>query len=233
MRYLRLKNFERFQHYKDRKPTWVKLYRDLWLDKDFLPLSEHAKLLLIGMFTLASLEGNQIPDNPTVISTQLGLSRRGFKTKSLIQSLIAAGFLIVDASEPVHLARAREISVSSLPSSLPPKEEVQEEETKQQDDGFTPQDLVEGWNEICAPVGLPKVRELSRSRKAKIRDRLKEHPDQEFWDVAMQRVSESPLCLGEVSGWKANIDWLVKNDMNAVKAFEGNYAAKKNYQNHR
>src|SRR5690606_19747530 len=33
--YLTVKNFERFQHYKDRNPPWIKLYNDLLDDYEF------------------------------------------------------------------------------------------------------------------------------------------------------------------------------------------------------
>ena len=96
MRYFQIKNFERFQHYKDRKPPWVKLYRDLWLDRDFFRLQLASKLLFIGLTTLASLTDNHIPDDPEWISQQLGLRCRSTE----IDPLISAGFLLVmqDAS---------------------------------------------------------------------------------------------------------------------------------------
>jgi len=99
-RVFRVKNFERFQHYKDRKPPWVKLYRDLWLDCDFLDLSPASKLLFIGFTTLASVTNNRIPDKRGWISAQLGISCADKE----LNPLIDAGFLFVeqDASNMLH-----------------------------------------------------------------------------------------------------------------------------------
>src|SRR5262249_13633306 len=47
LRFLRIRNFERFQHYKDRRPPWIKLYRDLWGDPRFFALSEENRYMLI------------------------------------------------------------------------------------------------------------------------------------------------------------------------------------------
>lgn len=101
---------------------------------------------------------------------------------------------------------------------------------EQEEEKFTPQDLFDGWNEICGQAGLPRVRELTRSRKSKAIQRLKEHSEQDWWDTAMQRVAESSFCCGHVPGkngqkpWVASFDWLIHNDINAVKAFEGRYS---------
>lgn len=41
--FLRVKNFDRFQHYKDRTPPWIKLYNDLLDDYDFSCLPDAEK----------------------------------------------------------------------------------------------------------------------------------------------------------------------------------------------
>jgi hypothetical protein len=90
---------------------------------------------------------------------------------------------------------------------------------------LTPEDLVEGWNEVCAPAGLPKVEMLSATRRQKALCRLRDHPDDAFWNVAMARVRASPFLTGKNERkWKANFDWLIDNDTNAVKVYEGRYA---------
>ena len=35
VRYFRIKNFERFQHYKNRRPLWIKFYNSLLTDLEF------------------------------------------------------------------------------------------------------------------------------------------------------------------------------------------------------
>jgi len=51
---LRPKNWEQFQHYKDRCPPWVKLHRDLLNNKEFMRLPTASKALAPLFWLLAS-----------------------------------------------------------------------------------------------------------------------------------------------------------------------------------
>jgi len=72
MKYISIRNYEKYQHYKDRRPPWIKLYNDLLEDYDFIILPDDSKFHLIGMMLLASRNDNQIPHNLDFISSQLG-----------------------------------------------------------------------------------------------------------------------------------------------------------------
>lgn len=93
--YLSLKNFAKHQHYKDRRPPWIKLHAAILEDYEFSCLQDASKahLLLIGL--LASKLNNRIPNDAAWIARQIGAS-----TTVDIQVLVASGFLIVmqDAS---------------------------------------------------------------------------------------------------------------------------------------
>ena len=54
MNYLRVNNWKKFQHYKDRNPPWIKLHRDLLRDYDFICLQDASKMQLILIWLLAS-----------------------------------------------------------------------------------------------------------------------------------------------------------------------------------
>jgi hypothetical protein len=86
--FFKIRNFAKYQHYRDRKPPWVKLYRDLWLDESFERLTDTSKLFLIGLFTIASECDNKIPLNPKWIRKRLAIAKHiDFK------ALIASGFI--------------------------------------------------------------------------------------------------------------------------------------------
>lgn len=70
---------------------------------------------------------------------------------------------------------------------------------------------------------LPEVKSISKSRDEKAKLRLAEHPDDEFWIKAITNLSASSFARQ----W-ATIDWLLANDTNALKAFEGAYRDKVN-----
>lgn len=90
--YISVKNFERFQHYKKRKPPWIKLYWDLWEDYQFTHLSDASKLLLIGLFGMASRYDNKIPNDPNYIKNTLRL-----ESPIDLKPLIDKGFILVDS----------------------------------------------------------------------------------------------------------------------------------------
>jgi hypothetical protein len=61
MNYFRVRNFEQFQHYKDRRPPWIKLWYSLLRDREFFRLPDETKYHLIGIFLIASQNENCIP----------------------------------------------------------------------------------------------------------------------------------------------------------------------------
>ena len=84
--------------------------------------------------------------------------------------------------------------------------------------------FVDGWNEICGTQGLPKVAKLTKDRKDQIRLRLKDHPETEFWQKVLNKIPDTNFLTGKNDqGWRADIDWLIKNEGNAVKILEGRY----------
>jgi hypothetical protein len=56
------KNWTTFQHYKDRNPPWIKLHRDLLIDKEFMRLPLASKALAPLLWLLASESVNGIFD---------------------------------------------------------------------------------------------------------------------------------------------------------------------------
>ena len=62
---MRIKNFAKFQHFKDRRPPWVKLYRDILDDPDWHELDGESAKTLVMLWLIASEDENQdgnLPD---------------------------------------------------------------------------------------------------------------------------------------------------------------------------
>lgn len=83
---------------------------------------------------------------------------------------------------------------------------------------MTPSDLMRLWNELSGP--LPKCKVLSDRRKRQAKARIKENPSQEYWSTVIKKLAVSEFA---VSGRWASFDWVVKNQENGDKAFNGNY----------
>ena len=66
---MKIKNWSKFQHFKDRRPPWVKLYRDLLDDMEWHQLDPLASKVLVTLWLLASEDENQegeLPDIKTI-----------------------------------------------------------------------------------------------------------------------------------------------------------------------
>jgi hypothetical protein len=58
----RIKGWNKFQHFKDRRPPWIKLYRDLLDDMDWHELDGDCAKTLISLWLIASENEGQLPD---------------------------------------------------------------------------------------------------------------------------------------------------------------------------
>lgn len=96
---LRVHNWQRFQHYRDRKPAWIKLHRELLDDMDFhmLPLASRALAPMIWLLA-SEYDGGAIP-----YSGEQDLRRIAFRLRAgvdevreALSPLIEAGLLILE-----------------------------------------------------------------------------------------------------------------------------------------
>lgn len=88
MKYLRVRNWEKYQHYKDRNPPWIKLYKTLLDDPEYLRLTDVQKCHLIHLFLYASQQDNRIPYADDVLTKILNVDE-----PVQVDPLIEAGFL--------------------------------------------------------------------------------------------------------------------------------------------
>jgi hypothetical protein len=86
--YLEVKNWDHFQHYKDRRPPWIKLHAEVQDNYEFYHLPDASKAHLMGIWILASKLGNKIPADPTWIASRIGATE-----PVDIERLVGDGFL--------------------------------------------------------------------------------------------------------------------------------------------
>lgn len=72
VKFFRVRDFEKMQHYKNRNPPWVKLYRELILDYEFQQYHEVVRFHGIALLILASESGNKIPNDPRWVAGRIG-----------------------------------------------------------------------------------------------------------------------------------------------------------------
>jgi len=86
MKYLALRNWKEFQHYKDRNPPWIKFHYSILDDYAFSKIPDAHKWHVVASFLLASRTDNKIPADPAWISARIGAT-----TKVVIEDLLASG----------------------------------------------------------------------------------------------------------------------------------------------
>lgn len=112
--YLHVKNWEQFQHYKDRNPPWIKLHRALLDDYEFSALPDSAKGQLILIWLFASQNEGKIPQDAKFLERKLGLS-----SECDLDVLVCAGFLIPEQVDSGPLASCKRTD-SSLQAPCKP-----------------------------------------------------------------------------------------------------------------
>lgn len=72
---MKIKNWSKFQHFKDRKPPWVKLYRDVLDDMEWYELDPLASKVLVMCWLIASEDEGRLP-NAKTLSFRLRMSEK-------------------------------------------------------------------------------------------------------------------------------------------------------------
>ncbi len=116
---LRPKNWDKFQHYKDRCPPWIKLHRDLLNDREFacLPLASKALAPLLWLLASESKDGSF---DASVDELVFRLRFKASDVESGLKPLIDKGFFIV----------ASGVLADCLQPAIPETERETEAETK-------------------------------------------------------------------------------------------------------
>ncbi len=131
MKYLKIRNWDRFQHYGKHRdpdqpyspPPWIKLHLALTYDYEFTALEDHQKWHLIGLYLLAARTNNRIPADHEWITDRLCL-----KTPMQIE-LYSHWISLEDGSRPlletplvsVDKSRQDKTRVLAAPAAAPAK----------------------------------------------------------------------------------------------------------------
>ena len=85
---------------------------------------------------------------------------------------------------------------------------------------------VAAYNRAADESGWPKVKVLSKQRRANLKARLKDAGGLPGWEYALAKARASPHCCGQNDrGWTASFDFLTRQS-SFSKLIEGNYDAR-------
>lgn len=90
---LTVKNWERFQHYKDRDPPWIKLYRDLLTSESWVLGNDLSRVVQVASTMLAARYENKIPYRFDLLKKVMSLDCNEAQFKKAVDHLINTNFL--------------------------------------------------------------------------------------------------------------------------------------------
>lgn len=211
----RIKNWEKFQHYKFRNPTWIKLYRDILDDLEWHKLPAEANKVLVMLWLIAS-DTNGILPNTSSLSFRLRISEQ--KTNSLLSML--SHWIECDDSD--LLANGYPDAMTEKSRVEKSREEIRPSDVpKTESPVFGVEQLMNLWNST-AHQNLPRVQILNKQREVHANSRLKDFPEKGFWENIISKINESSFLTGMSSHWKCDFNWIL-NSTNLTKILEGNY----------
>lgn len=110
----------------------------------------------------------------------------------------------------------------------------EKKDNKKEDKPSVPyQKIKDLYNQICGEI-LPSIRTVSDRRRKHLRARWKEEGNLQVFEELFQKTINNDFLTGDNDrGWKADFDWLIKNQTNFNKVLEGKYdsGSKKSKQN--
>ncbi|KQQ70902.1 hypothetical protein ASF70_18820 [Rhizobium sp. Leaf321] len=110
---LKVKNWEQFQHYRDRNPPWIKLHFALLASEDWVTLDDASKLLAVVCMLIASRNNGMVPNNPAYLKRVAYLDKL-----PKLKPLIDCGFLqIAHADASVLQADASALQADARPET--------------------------------------------------------------------------------------------------------------------
>jgi hypothetical protein len=120
---MRIKGWSHFQHFKDRKPPWIKLYRELLDDVEWHELDPKAAKALVMFWLIASENDGNLPDIKTLA---FRLRTTPAEIKSLISKL--SHWLIQDDISMISERYQLDTLETERETELETEKEIEKEE---------------------------------------------------------------------------------------------------------
>jgi hypothetical protein len=195
---MKIKNWSKFQHFKDRRPPWVKLYRDLLDDMEWHELDPLSSKVLVTLWLLASEDDDQEGKLPNIKTLSWRLRLPQAQVLECINKLS-------------HWLEHDDINVISSGYQHDLPETETETETKRETES------------ICPPVGGPEAKDglpdcqhkevielyhqhLPTLRKVEVWNAARQGYLRQRWrEVAAELAAEKKTIGGaDVLGWWAD-----------------------------
>lgn len=204
MRYLVIKSWDKFQHYKDRDPPWIKLYRDTFTTESWVLGTDLSRLLQLASTMLAARYNNQIPLNYRLLTKVASLDCDEASFMAAIAHLEEYKFLEIQGEEE----KPKESASKALATCSSEKRRDRGETEESRGEEISVADATGGGEEVSKIFdhwktvwNKPRAR-LDEKRRKLIRNALKNY-------------SEADLCQS-IAGYRNSPHHMGRNDRKTV-----------------
>lgn len=239
---LRIKDWHKFQHFKDRRPPWVKLYRELLDDIDWHELDARAAKALVMLWLIASENDGYLPETKKLAFRLRMSETAALDVLSKLSHWLEQGD--IKAISGRYQSDAPETEVETEvegETEIAPTELVgQKADAPYKVPACPYEDIVKAYAQTLP--GLPQVAVMSDARRSHIAARWKavcgdqkfsREQGVEWFHEFFVLVSKSAFLTGNSKPsrdtgrvWSADFDWLLL-PTNFVKVVEGRYQERK------
>jgi hypothetical protein len=195
-KFIRIVNWDRFQHYKDRNPPWIKLHRELLQSHTWVTGDDASRALAIACMLLAAATENKIPADPAYLRRVAYLN-----SEPDLSHLLSTQFVeMIDENGGASTALARCLQVAR-----PETEAETETEKKKHVRAENPRAAVR-----FTPPTLEEINAYCQERRNGVNpQQFIDHYTANGW-----RVGRNPM-----KDWKAAIrTWEAKNQLGSRRA---------------
>lgn len=207
---LSVKSWEKFQHYKDRDPPWIKLYRDTLTTEAWVLGTDLSRLLQLASTMLAARYSNKIPFRFDLIKRVASLDCSESSFRSAVEHLVSHDFLEIQQVEDT-----RPQSASTLLAKCATTSEVLYSEAEQR------RDRAEERREEKTSVGQepdrdPVLRVFVHWKQVYEHPRAQLDPKRRrLIDAALKAYSEADVCEA-IAGYRKSPHHMGQNDRSTV-----------------
>jgi hypothetical protein len=187
MSVIALKNWERHQHYKDRDPPWVKLYRDLLTSESWVLGTDVSRVVQVASILLAARYSNAIPNVWNVFRKVTSIDCTEAQFSDALSHLVATNFLEIQQCASVANPVAQVASNGLAKCST----EAEAEKSRAEGDKTRARDPVprESGDALCrTPSAEDVLAEMSDSWKADV-EGVNVEALQRFFDFVAREIN--------------------------------------------
>ncbi len=205
--YLSVRNWGRYQHYKHRRPPWVKLYTDMLHDEELRGLSHTTRLLWVLLLLLSGEFANAIPNDSERIAAWTGIPAAACREG--IETLLKGRWLSEKQTKRSASKSASKPASKSASATAPTETERETEtETETERKAAPASDRAEKVVSLLSRLGKPvDVRRIETLMAAyPDRDHVGEAGRAVAWDQGRSEDKRWRDVAKAYGNWLANAD---------------------------